>query len=66
MCSECKEVRNDDDYWQAVEQYLFTHTHSYLTNGVCTECQEETSSPVSLRPQPYPKLLGSRFGRFAN
>jgi GAF domain-containing protein len=68
MCSDCKEIRNDDDYWQAVEQYLFTHTHTspYLTHGICTECQEETSSPVSPRPQPYPKLLGSRFGRFAN
>jgi len=71
LCSECKNVRMDDDYWQAVDEYLSshthpTHTHPYHTHGICTECREESSSPVSPRPQPYPKLLGSRLGPMSN
>ena len=66
MCSDCKNVRSDDDYWQAVDEYLSAHTDPYFTHGICTECQQEARSPVSLRPQPYPKLLGSRFGRMRN
>ncbi len=65
MCSECKNVRSDDEYWMNVDEYLSAHKHlPHLTHGVCTECREENSSPVSLRPQPYPRLLGSRFGFF--
>jgi hypothetical protein len=66
MCSDCKNIRSDNDYWQSVDEYLSAHTDPYFTHGICTECQEEASSPVSLRPQPYPKLLGSCFGRMRN
>jgi GAF domain-containing protein len=64
MCSECKNVRSDEDYWIAVDEYLTSHSHRRLAYGVCEECREcrEGSSSVpGVRPQPYPKLLGSRF-----
>jgi GAF domain-containing protein len=59
-CSACKNVRSDQDYWIAVDEYLSSHSHPHLAHGVCDECRDESSSPVSPRPQPYLKLLGSR------
>jgi GAF domain-containing protein len=36
------------------------------TLSICSECLTKISSPVSPRPQPYSKLLGSQFGHTDN
>jgi sigma-B regulation protein RsbU (phosphoserine phosphatase) len=38
MCSYCKRVRDDDDYWQKVEAYLSTHSDAKVTHGICPDC----------------------------
>jgi PAS domain S-box-containing protein len=38
ICSYCKSVRDDDNYWQSVEAYLVKHTNTELTHGVCPTC----------------------------
>jgi hypothetical protein len=36
----CKRIRDDDDYWQQVENYLHTHTGSNFSHGICPACLE--------------------------
>lgn len=38
MCAWCKNVRNDDDYWQNVEDYIAGHSDARFTHGICPEC----------------------------
>lgn len=38
ICSYCRKVRDDDDYWQHVESYIHTHTGARFSHGVCPEC----------------------------
>jgi sigma-B regulation protein RsbU (phosphoserine phosphatase) len=38
MCSYCKRVRDDKDYWQRVEAYLSSHSDAQVTHGICPEC----------------------------
>jgi phosphoserine phosphatase RsbU/P len=38
MCSYCKRVRDDQDYWQKLEAYLSTHSDAQVTHGICPEC----------------------------
>jgi PAS domain S-box-containing protein len=38
ICSYCKSIRNDQDYWQTVEAYISTHTNTQFTHGVCPTC----------------------------
>ena len=38
ICSNCKKIRNDDKYWEDVDQYLMTHTHIQFTHSVCPDC----------------------------
>jgi len=38
ICSYCKNVRNDDGYWEAVEAYLSEHSHAQFSHGVCPSC----------------------------
>lgn len=38
ICAWCKKVRDDEGYWQQVEEYFSTRSHIEFTHGMCTEC----------------------------
>lgn len=38
ICAWCKNIRNDQGYWQAVEQYVGEHTTAEFTHGICPDC----------------------------
>jgi PAS domain S-box-containing protein len=38
ICANCKKVRNDQGYWQQVEEYVREHTEADFTHGLCEEC----------------------------
>lgn len=38
ICSSCKQVRNDDGYWQQVEVYIQNHSDARFTHGLCPDC----------------------------
>ena len=41
ICMYCKKVRDDSNYWQAVESYIGRHTGSSFSHGICPECFEK-------------------------
>jgi GAF domain-containing protein len=41
ICSSCKQIRNDDGYWQQVEVYVQNHSHAKFTHGICPDCAEK-------------------------
>jgi hypothetical protein len=45
ICSHCKKVRNDQDYWQQVEGYISAHSDAQFGHSVCTECYETIVVP---------------------
>lgn len=45
ICAWCKKVRNDDGYWQKVEDYLTTRSQIKFTHGICTDCFNEQRPP---------------------
>lgn len=38
ICSYCKRVRDDTDYWQSVEGYLEAHAGTRFSHGICPTC----------------------------
>jgi nitrogen fixation/metabolism regulation signal transduction histidine kinase len=38
ICTSCKKIRNDNDYWEAVYDYLKKHTDIEFTHSICPEC----------------------------
>ncbi len=38
ICSYCKQIRNDDNYWQTVETYISERTGAQFSHGVCPSC----------------------------
>jgi len=45
ICSYCKKIRNDSDYWEQIEVYLSRHSDAVFSHGVCPECYESTVKP---------------------
>lgn len=41
ICSYCKNVRNDENYWEKVESYFVKNVGLRFTHGVCPDCQKE-------------------------
>ncbi len=38
ICSSCRKIRTDQNYWQTVEHYVSTHTNSQFSHGICPGC----------------------------
>ncbi len=38
ICAWCRRVRDDDGYWQAVEDYIRENSEASFTHGICPEC----------------------------
>jgi len=41
ICAWCKKIRNDQNYWESVEQYLHLHFDAEFTHGICPECVQK-------------------------
>jgi CheY-like chemotaxis protein len=45
ICTYCKNVRDDRNYWQKIEAYLNTRTGTMFSHGVCPDCMERVIRP---------------------
>lgn len=45
ICSYCKRVRSDENYWSQVEAYLAEHSSVRFTHSICPNCYEEHVEP---------------------
>ena len=45
ICSYCKKIRNDKDYWQEVEFYVEERSDARFTHGICPGCYEKVIKP---------------------
>ncbi len=41
ICSSCKRIRNDQNYWQRLEDYLQEHSEAQFSHGLCLECAKK-------------------------
>jgi DNA-binding response OmpR family regulator len=45
ICSYCKKIRNDRNYWQQVEGYISDHSEAQFSHGICPECYTQFVQP---------------------
>jgi len=46
ICSYCKSIRDDQDYWHTVEHYITSKTDAKFSHSICPDCYE-----VEVKPQ---------------
>lgn len=40
ICAWCRQIRDDDGFWQQLEVYLGRHTEATFTHSICPHCTE--------------------------
>ncbi len=55
ICSYCKKVRDDQNYWQQIEGYISKRTGSHFSHAICPDCYERVVLPEIEQLQPVPK-----------
>ncbi|MDE0964604.1 MAG: response regulator transcription factor [Candidatus Latescibacteria bacterium] len=45
ICSYCKKIRDDQNYWQQVERYVETRADVAFSHSICPECYETKVKP---------------------
>ena len=48
ICSYCKRIRSDSNYWEQVESYISNHTDAEFTHGICPCCYEKVLAELNL------------------
>jgi sigma-B regulation protein RsbU (phosphoserine phosphatase) len=46
ICSYCKHVRTDGDYWEQVEQYVSEHSELQFSHGICPTCYDKVAADM--------------------
>lgn len=41
ICSYCKRIRSDQNYWEQVESYISEHTDAVFSHSICPPCLEK-------------------------
>jgi DNA-binding NtrC family response regulator len=41
ICASCKNIRDDQGYWQKVESFIEAHTQAEFTHGICPDCRQK-------------------------
>ena len=45
ICSYCKKIRDDHNYWQMLESYISKHSDAQFSHSICPECYEKFVQP---------------------
>jgi len=46
ICSYCKRIRGDDQYWTAVESYIAERSNAQFSHGICPPCASELEREI--------------------
>lgn len=50
ICASCKKIRDDQGYWEQIEQYITRHSEATFSHGICPDCAH----------QLYPELFSEK------
>ena len=45
ICSYCKKIRDDRNYWQQVESYIAEHSEAQFSHSICPDCYDRLVKP---------------------
>ena len=54
ICASCKKIRDDQGYWNQIEEYISDHSEAQFSHGICPDCMR------SLYPEYADDVLGRR------
>jgi len=52
ICAYCKKIRDDQDSWHQLEQYISDHSEALFSHSICPHCLQEQLSEIRSRKRP--------------
>jgi sigma-B regulation protein RsbU (phosphoserine phosphatase) len=52
ICSYCKRIRSDKNYWEQVDSYITEHTDAQFSHGICPSCYEKVMADFGASAVP--------------
>ena len=49
ICADCKKIRDEEDKWWPLEQYIATRTDAKFTHTLCPGCYERAIASLKKR-----------------
>jgi DNA-binding response OmpR family regulator len=46
ICSYCKRIRSDQNYWEQVDSYITEHTDARFSHGICPTCYDKAMAEI--------------------
>lgn len=59
ICAYCRQIREDDNFWSNIEQYIQVHTGSRFSHGICPQCYEKVVRDFDKAAQAKAATTGS-------
>jgi DNA-binding response OmpR family regulator len=48
ICSYCKKIRDDGNYWHRVESYIAGHANVRFSHGICPDCSDRLKADLNI------------------
>ena len=48
ICSYCKKIRDDGNYWHRVESYIAGHANVRFSHGICPDCNSKLKADLNI------------------
>lgn len=48
ICASCKNIRDDQGYWEAIEIYICDHSEAQFTHSICPDCATKLYPDLNL------------------
>ena len=55
ICSYCKKIRDDGNYWHRVENYIANRAGVRFSHGICPDCSDKLKSDLEPVPSSPPQ-----------
>lgn len=57
ICSYCKQIRDDQNYWHKVETYISSHADIRFSHGICPDCYARVKLELNEDRQQKPECV---------
>lgn len=52
ICSYCRKIRDDQEGWRLLEEYVSAHTDTQFSHGICPDCLKQQFPGLADRVEP--------------
>lgn len=51
ICATCKKIRDDNGYWEKLENYISNHSNVDFSHGICPDCLKKHYPDISINSE---------------